>query len=611
MKFGKVYFVIFLLFFLITEKVLAQSNWQLVVVPKGNLATKQNNIAPQVYLDITRALSTQLVNDNFTVFDQSLLNLNNCINKTCDVISDNKLLSLAQVYNYKSQQLAVNLAIVYQIEIFEETISNVRGVRFNFSSYLVDLDSGERVESYSDSKRYNDLTANCEGDCFTRWQAKKAYQLAQDAGYILALKINRLPKRYRYELAFSRFNSSELKAVTTFLNSISENKTYISLSDFTIKGSDSNNESNKLITLTSSYPASELNQLLQKEFEQQSLTVLIDYRSKLSKFTIVKSTSPIPIKLLSFILIALFLGAFIYYCFYKLKQQSSIKKVKHAIAAKEYYLAYSLIDKQLKNKNIKKSVVSKLGLLRKNLNEYIVHIQGNVVADKALAGTHFFTEKQVDLCQTKSDQDLLNINNHQLSLGYKYLDDAGKQCQFIYKNNHFYLLDQGSKYGCQYNDTQLLQGRLVQVETNSRLFIANDISQALKACQLMLNLSQYDSSALVMSLNSSPLQFLDSNDLALVWPDWVLDLNKTWVMLGERLALGTQDKNIIDIGCINGSEAIAYLSYDSGYFIEPVNRKATKLKMNSQEIYAKVPIDKNALISLDGCEFSLNSKLSF
>lgn len=611
MKFGKVYFVIFLLFFLLTDKTLAQSNWQLVVVPQGNVSKKQNNIAPKVYLDITSALSTQLVNDNFTVFDQSLLNLNNCINKTCDVISDNKLLSLAQTYNYKSQQLAVNLAIVYRIEIFDETIFNVKGMRFSFSSYLVDLDSGERVESYSDSKRYNDLTLNCEGECFKRWQAKKAYQLAQDAGYILALKINRLPKRYRYDLEFSRFNSRDLKAITSFLNAISENKTYISLSDFTIKGTDSNNESNKLITLTSSYPASELNQLLQKEFEQHSLTVLIDYRSKLSKFTIVKSTSPIPIQFLSVLLIALFLGTFIYYCFYKLNQKSAVKKVKQAITAKEYYLAYSLLDKQLKNKNIKKSVVSELGLLRKNLNEYIVHIQGNVVADKALSGVHFFIDKQIDLCKVKADHDHLTINNHQLSFGYQHLDEAGKQCQFIYKNNHFYLLGQGSKYGCQYNDNQLLQGRLVQIEADSRLLLANDINQELKACQLMLNLSQYDSSALIISFNSLPLQFLESNDLAIVWPDHELDLNKTWVMLGERLALGTQDKNIIDIGCINGSEAIAYLSYDSGYFIEPVNRKTPKLKMNSQEIYAKVPIDKNALISLDGCEFSLNSKLSF
>ena len=381
------------------------------------------------------------------------------------------------------------------------------------------------------------------------------------------------------------------------------------MSDFTIKGSDSNNESNKLITLTSSYPASELNQLLQKEFEQQSLTVLIDFRSKLSKFTIVKSTSPISIQLLSLLVIALLSGIFIYYCFYKLNQKSTIKKVKHAIAAKEYYLAYSLIDKQLKNKNIKKSVVSELSLLRKKLDEYIVHIQGNIVADKALAGVHFFTDKQIDLCKVEAEHG--HLNNHQLSFGYQHLDEAGKQCKFIYKNNHFYLLSQGSKYGCQYNDNELLQGRYTQVEANSRLFIANDISQELKACQLMLNLSQYDSSALIISLNSLPLQFLDSNDLALVWPDYELDLKKTWVMLGERLALGTQEKSIIDIGCINGSEAIAYLSYDSGYFIEPIKSKISKLKVNNQHIYTKVPIDKNALINLGGCEFSLNSKLSF
>lgn len=108
-----------------------------------------------------------------------------------------------------------------------------------------------------------------------------------------------------------------------------------------------------------------------------------------------------------------------------------------------------------------------------------------------------------------------------------------------------------------------------------------------------------------MSLNPAPLSFLDFSDLALVWPDHELDLNKTWVMLGKRVALGLKEKGIIDIGCINGADVLAYLSYNSGYFIEPVKNKVTKLKINNQEVYSKLPIDKNALITLSDCEFSL------
>lgn len=69
MKFGKIYFVILLLFSLLVSKALAQDNWQLVVIPQANLNSKHSEIAPQVYLGITNALTTQLVNDNFTVFD--------------------------------------------------------------------------------------------------------------------------------------------------------------------------------------------------------------------------------------------------------------------------------------------------------------------------------------------------------------------------------------------------------------------------------------------------------------------------------------------------------------------------------------------------------------
>ncbi|PAJ75163.1 hypothetical protein CJF42_06640 [Pseudoalteromonas sp. NBT06-2] len=606
MKFGKIYFVILLLFSLLVSKALAQDNWQLVVIPQANLNSKHSEIAPQVYLGITNALTTQLVNDNFTVFDQSLLKLNNCINQICEVISDNKLLNLAQIYNYKAQQLAVSLAIVYQIEIFDEMISKVKGVRFNFSSYLIDLDSGERVESYRDSKKYNDLSTNCEGDCFVRWQAKKATQIAQDAGYILALKINRLPKRYRYEIEFSHFNSRELKAVTDFLNSISEKKSHIALSDLTIRGVSSSEKSNKHITITTSHHASKLNQLLQNEFEKKSISVLIDYRSTINKFTIIKNLTAINWQYISFIFVCLLGFVALYFYFPILNKNIIIKNINHAIAVKNYYLAYSMIDKLLsKNKYNKQAVISELSLLRKKIDRSIISITGNVVANKALAGVHFLTETKLDLGKkTQTQEHSVIVNNH-LVLGYKQLDELGKQCQFIYKNSHFYIVDKGSLHGCQYNDIRLLQGHLAQVKSNSILFIANDTDQELKVCQLKLNLSQYDPSALIMSLNPAPLSFLDFSDLALVWPDHELDLNKIWVMLGKRVALGLKEKGIIDIGCINGADVLAYLSYNSGYFIEPVKNKVTKLKINNQEVYSKLPIDKNALITLSDCEFSL------
>ena len=606
MKFGKAYSVLFLLFYLFTFKVLAQSNWQLVIVPQANLNSQQSVIAPQVYQDITSALSTQLVNDDFTVFDQSLLNLNNCIKQACEVISDNKLLNLAQAYNYQAKQLAINLAIVYQIEIFDETISKVKGVRFNFSSYLVDLDSGERVESYSDSKRYSDLAIDCEDDCFTRWQAKKAYQLAQDAGYILALKINRLPKRYRYEMEFSRFNSSELTVVTNFLNAISDKKMHIALSDFTIKGANSHDENNKYLTITASQHASELNQLLQNEFERHSLSVLIDYRSSVNKFTIVKRTNPIPWPVLIFLLFSIFLAAFCYYTIARFNKKTIIKKVKQAIEVKDYYLAYSMIDKSLlNNKLIKSMKTDELVLLRNKLDEKINPIQGNVVADKALAGTYFFTGTKVDLCQKKEGEDQSSIQESKLALGYQYLEKNTNQCQLIYKNSLFYIVDNGSKHSCQYNDVKLLKGRLAKVETCCTLFVANDIPQALQACQLKLDLSRYTSSALIMSLNPSPLQFLDPQALNLAWPDHQLDLNHTWVMLGESLALGVTEQDSVDIGCINGCDVLAYLSYDSGYYIEPAKNKTVHLKVNNQDVLAKVPLEKRALISLNGHEFRL------
>ncbi|SFD43753.1 hypothetical protein [Pseudoalteromonas denitrificans] len=610
MRFGKLLRITFIMTFFLSTKAFSQSNWQLVVIPQANTSASNNKVSPQVYIGITSALTTQLVNNNFTVFDQSLLELKNCITKDCTIISDSNLLSLVQSYNFKAAQISINLAIVYQIDIFDETTSSVKGMRFNLSSYLVDLDSGERVESYSDSKKYNDIANTCLDECLIRWQTDKAYQLAQDAGYILSLKINRLPKRYRYELEFDRFAINELKQINVFLNSLSEKKIHIALSDFTVQKAFLNQQGNKQLTLTSLYHADELNQLLHNHFEQHALPVLIDFRQSINKFTIVKGTTKFDGLYIILLLVVLLLFGFFYYYLHYLNTNKRLKKVDRAIADKNYYLAYFFIDKTLvsitKNKLLKYWFEPNLLLIRESIDKLALPIRGNVIADKALAGTHIFTANMLEL----GKKSILGTKSRNavdsFCLGYKLLSELGKQCVFIFEGNEYYLSDKGSKYACQFNDKRLANDQLVKITANSTLYMAIDVKQQLQTCQLKLDLSQCDSSALIMSLKAEPFQFLEHSSLGVVWPDFELDLNSRWILLGNSLALGVDAKGIIDIGCTNNSKVLAYLSYSCGFFIEPVKNGLGKLLVDSHEIYAKVPVKENTIINLAGCEFSLN-----
>jgi hypothetical protein len=293
--------------------------------------------------------------------------------------------------------------------------------------------------------------------------------------------------------------------------------------------------------------------------------------------------------------------------------EASFKLVLMAFKNKEYYKAYSLIDKYIHQPSsikIDNNNLEKLIEIRNNIEQYIQPIKGAVLGQGALANCYIFTSTTLEVGR--------NVNNpaHSFAIGYKQISRVGKQCRFLRENNKFYLEDQGSTNGSFFNGTQLITQQKVNIKQDSQLTLGGGSTSAenIAICQLELKAPSKNSSALMMQLKRSMVQLVDLEPYKKAWKSMDTDLTSRWILLGKEVSLSINndrielghDKDQVDI--------VAYLIYQNGFYIRPAESingntidSSKVLMINQQMVYDKMPINENAIISLNGFEFSLLS----
>tara|TARA_R110001583_G_scaffold77377_1_gene210714 strand:- start:50 stop:2998 length:2949 start_codon:yes stop_codon:yes gene_type:complete len=292
--------------------------------------------------------------------------------------------------------------------------------------------------------------------------------------------------------------------------------------------------------------------------------------------------------------------------------EASFRLVLMAFKNKEYYKAYSLIDKyihqpssiRLDNNNLEKLIE-----LRKKIDQYIQPIKGAVVGQGALANCYIFTASTLEVGR--------NVNNpaNSFAIGYKQISRVGKQCRFLRENNNFYLEDQGSTNGSFFNNTQLITHKKVNVNEDSQLTLGGgSTANNIAICQLELKVLSKNSSALMMQLKCSVVQLVDLNSYKMAWTSMDTDLISRWILLGNEVSLSIHNDRI-ELGHDQDQvDIVAYLIYQNGFYIRPeksielgTTDNSKVLMINQQVVYDKMPINESAIISIAGFDFTLHS----
>jgi len=297
--------------------------------------------------------------------------------------------------------------------------------------------------------------------------------------------------------------------------------------------------------------------------------------------------------------------------------KASFKLVLIAFHNKEYYKAYSLIDKyihHLSSIELDNNNLTKLIEIRDNIEQYIQPIKGGVVGQGALANCYIFTSTTVEVGR--------NVNNptNSFAIGYKQISRVGKQCRFLRKNNKFYLEDQGSTNGVFFNNTQLITQQKVNIDKDSQLTLGGGSNaDNIAICQLELKVQSKNSSALIMQLKRSVVQLVDINNYNMAWTSMDVDLMSRWLLLGKEVSLSINNDRI-ELGYDKEqADIVAYLIYQDGFYIRPekylgestidgnVIDSSKVLMINRQVVYDKMPINESAIVNINGFDFSLHS----
>ncbi len=291
--------------------------------------------------------------------------------------------------------------------------------------------------------------------------------------------------------------------------------------------------------------------------------------------------------------------------------KATFKLALMAFENKEYYKAYSLIDKYINHPSlvgIHNNKLNKLIEIRTNIEQHIQPIKGAVVGQGALENCYVFSSTTLELGRDVIDR------NHSFAIGYKPISRSGKQCMFSRKNNKFYLEDQGSTNGSFFNKTQLTAQQKVNINKDSQLSLGvGSITNNIPICQLDLKVTSENSSALMMQLNTSNVQLVDLENHKVAWPSMDTDLISRWILLGNEISLSINNDRIELGQDKEQADIIAYLLYKNGFYIRPeksVNENTIDennlIMINQQIVFDTMPINEDAIINLNGFKFSLH-----
>lgn len=277
---------IFGLLCLCVQTSVAAERWQIVVLPDTNYNTPTELPAlADFHSTISRGLTTTLTNADFDVLKLHYIGLPNCFLEDCSTLTDQDIKQAA-----KRSGKEVNLALLYQLNVFKQRQMASQKWYFSLSGRLLDLQSGTQQDAFAVNDWVNSPAKNCIADCLGLWLNQNLALLAQDLGTVLSEKLEALPRRFHYQLNLNNFSSAELQQIDNYLKSIKGYVADLLLGDSQNgnQTQDINQNTSRTYQYISELTASELGARFEKFNQQNTPALQFKYDNTQRQFNLIR-----------------------------------------------------------------------------------------------------------------------------------------------------------------------------------------------------------------------------------------------------------------------------------------------------------------------------------
>jgi hypothetical protein len=193
-----------------------------------------------------------------------------------------------------------------------------------------------------------------------------------------------------------------------------------------------------------------------------------------------------------------------------------------------------------------------------------------------------------------------------IELGYKRLSRPGKQTRIFRTAGNYAVQDQNSTNGTIVDGRILKSGASQMITKLVKLSMGGSKSaDSLGGCQLTLTPAKHSRSSLMLRLDQSSLALLDRTVLTEAWPGLDQDVAKTWVLVGESIAVGIHHGKF-DLGCQQDSDPVFMLNHESHWQITPAKKGPDSgIKIDGAPLLNIAPLAAGSRVEAEGLRFNL------
>jgi hypothetical protein len=282
---------------------------------------------------------------------------------------------------------------------------------------------------------------------------------------------------------------------------------------------------------------------------------------------------------------------------------TNLNKAKGYIDNDRGYAALHCIDEALHDINDLPGFaddINMLNQLRDEASAIIPAASGPMMGQGDVTSVNLITADDVTIGRQTSS------SHGDIELSYKRLSRPGKQTRIFRTAGNYAVQDQNSTNGT-IVDGRILKSGASQVITKPvKLSMGGSkSSDSLGGCQLTLTPAKHSRNSLILRLDQSSLALLDRTVLTEAWPGLDQDVAKTWVLVGESIAVGIHHGKF-DLGCQQDSDPVFMLNHESHWQITPAKKGPDSgIKIDGAPLLNIAPLAAGSRVEAEGLRFNL------
>ena len=242
--------------------------------------------------------------------------------------------------------------------------------------------------------------------------------------------------------------------------------------------------------------------------------------------------------------------------------------------------------------------------MRDQALEDITGIGDSCIGDQALAGLTVLLKSEVEIGRVSGRTPA------DIAIGYKRISRAGKQTCLRFRQGQFYIEDQNSANGTWLSSRLLGAGEVVAISDQpcSISLGGNRAENRAGLCQLSVKWGDDDRDVLILNFSKTVINLLDATSVTDAWSSLEEDISRRWLMLQGRVAVGIYG-DILDVGCLLGSEPVAWLinqpfkGISAALWVAPADTTTHRLTVDDSPVLEAVPLTEGVLVGLDNLRF--------